>query len=101
MRKTCSRGHVFEKTSACPTCPTCWPGRRKKLLGAGDLPEALSAPALRALDHAKIHSLFRLSQRTEKEVAGLHGMGPKGVRILKEAMRKIGLGFAAADRKAR
>lgn len=96
MRKTCSRGHVFEKTSACPSCPACWLGQRKKLLSAGDLPEALSAPALRALDRAGIHSLFRLSQRTEKEIAELHGMGPKGVRILRASMRRLGLDFKEA-----
>jgi uncharacterized protein YdhG (YjbR/CyaY superfamily) len=26
----CSRGHIFQKTKATPTCPTCWPGRYKK-----------------------------------------------------------------------
>lgn len=96
MKKTCSRGHVFEKTSACPTCPACWPGRKKAILAAGDLPEKLGAPALRALEHAKIRSLFRLSQRTEKEIAGLHGMGPKGIGMLKAAMRRLGLKFRRA-----
>ncbi len=30
MKKTCSRGHVFEKSSLVPSCPVCWPGRYKK-----------------------------------------------------------------------
>ena len=93
MKKTCSRGHVFEKTSACPTCPVCWPGRKKEILAAGDLLEKLGAPALRALDRDGIRSLFRLSQRTEREIADLHGMGPKAIGMLKAAMRKLGLKF--------
>ncbi len=28
--KTCSRGHLFERSSEYPTCPICWPGRYKK-----------------------------------------------------------------------
>lgn len=98
MKKTCSRGHVFEKSSSCPTCPVCWPGRKKGILAAGDLPEQLGAPALRALDRAKIRSLARLSERTEKEVADLHGMGPKGIGMLKTSMRKIGLSFKKKSR---
>lgn len=30
MQKICSRGHVFEKSSAFPVCPFCLPGRYKK-----------------------------------------------------------------------
>lgn len=30
MQKTCSRGHIFEKKSATPMCPVCWPGRYRK-----------------------------------------------------------------------
>jgi hypothetical protein len=29
MKKTCSRGHVFEKSSTMPSCPFCLPGRYK------------------------------------------------------------------------
>jgi hypothetical protein len=93
MKKTCSRGHVFEKTSACPTCPACWPGRKTETPAAGDLPVKLGGPALRALDRAGVRSLFRLSQRTEREIADLHGMGPKGIGLLKAALRKLGLKF--------
>lgn len=98
MRRTCSRGHVFEKTSACPTCPVCWPGMKKGILATGDLPETLPAPALRALDRAKIRSLQRLSERAEADIAGLHGMGPKGIRLLKNALRKLGLKFRKETR---
>lgn len=30
MKKTCSRGHVFEKSSVVPSCPLCLPGRYKQ-----------------------------------------------------------------------
>jgi hypothetical protein len=89
---TCSRGHRFQKSSACPVCPTCWSGYYKKRK-LGDFPEKISAPALRALLNAKIKNLAALSKRTEREVASLHGMGPKGVSMLKQAMRKRGLSF--------
>lgn len=53
-----------------------------------------SAPARRALDNAGIASLEELSKHTEKEIAALHGMGPKAIRILKEAMQEHRLAFA-------
>lgn len=34
QKKTCSRGHVFMKSSDCPVCPKCWPGRYKKTLSS-------------------------------------------------------------------
>ncbi len=52
-----------------------------------------SAPAERALLNARITNLKELSKRTEKEVADLHGMGPKALGILRTAMKKEGLSF--------
>jgi DNA-directed RNA polymerase alpha subunit len=52
-----------------------------------------SAPARRALDNAGIASLEDLSKHTEKEIANLHGMGPKAIRMLKEAMKEKGFAF--------
>lgn len=98
MKKTCSRGHVFEKSSRCLTCPVCWPGQRKKLLMGNDLPQGLGSPALRALEQAGIHSLARLAERTEEEISELHGMGKKGIGMLKAAMRRLGLKFRKEPR---
>lgn len=92
MRKTCSRGHVFDKTSDCPTCPICWSGAYRKDFES-DFPQKLGAPALRALANAKIKGLSQLGRYTEKEIADLHGMGPKGMVMLKEALKKKKLGF--------
>lgn len=91
-RKVCSRGHVFYKSSACPVCPVCWPGARKR--AQSDFPEKLAAPALRALAHADIKTLKGLTKHTEKEIAALHGMGPNAVKLLKLALKDKKYKFA-------
>lgn len=88
----CSRGHRFKKSGDCPVCPVCWSGYYKKK-HLSDFPEKFSAPALRALLTAKITSLAQLTKYREAEIAELHGMGPKGVTMLKAAMRKRKLSF--------
>lgn len=45
----------------------------------------LSAPARRALINNNIYEVKDLLKVTEKEVASFHGMGPKGIRILRSA----------------
>jgi uncharacterized protein YdhG (YjbR/CyaY superfamily) len=92
VRKTCSRGHVFYKSSDCPVCPACWSGYYRKK-AQSDFPKGIGAPALRALVDAKIRSLAKLATRTEAEVAALHGMGPKALGALKRAMRARHLSF--------
>ena len=88
---TCNRGHRFKKSSLCPVCPICWPGRYQKI--KGDFPEDLSAPALRALDNAQIKSLKALSQYSEKEILALHGMGPASLPKLRRALKAKKLTF--------
>ncbi len=58
-----------------------------------DFPK-VSAPAIRALNAAGYFQMEQLTQVTEAEIAALHGMGLKGVRILKEALHERGLDFA-------
>lgn len=86
-------------------CPKCWPARHRHAQavagGSGfyrqrkqsDFPEKLGAPALRALLNAKIISLKQLVKYTESEVLALHGMGPSGIRLLKQALRNKKLSF--------
>lgn len=57
------------------------------------LPNGLSNPALRALSGAGITELHQLSNLKISEIKNLHGMGPKGIRILSEALEKINLTF--------
>lgn len=56
-------------------------------------PDGLSGPALRALNGAGIRSMQELEAWTEQDLAKLHGMGPKGIRILREALARRGRGF--------
>ena len=64
----------------------------KKPEQVNDLPK-LSAPAHRALAGANIATLNDVSQHTEKEISSLHGMGPTGIKALREAMTAKGLSF--------
>lgn len=59
----------------------------------GDLPASIGAPATRALHGEGIETLDELARRTKREVAALHGVGPKAVRILEEALAERGLDF--------
>jgi hypothetical protein len=58
-------------------------------------PKGLSQPAIRALTGAGYTHVEQLANVSEKTIAGLHGMGPKGVRILRETLAEKGLSFAA------
>jgi hypothetical protein len=68
-----------------PTKPTA--------LSDKDFAQGLSQPALRALEGAGYTKLEQLTKATEAEIANLHGMGPKGIRLLKEALEAKGLSF--------
>jgi DNA-directed RNA polymerase alpha subunit len=57
-----------------------------------DLPK-IAAPATRALMAAGCTHLSQLTQVSEAELLALHGMGPKAVRILRDALAERGLSF--------
>ena len=56
-----------------------------------DLPRGIGAPATRALTAAGYTRLDQLAGVPEEDIARLHGMGPKAVRILREALEGRGL----------
>lgn len=58
----------------------------------GDLPR-IGQPALRALRNAGYVRLEQLARLSEAELSTLHGLGPKALRILKEALTARGLNF--------
>jgi len=58
-----------------------------------DFPVKLAAPAYRALVNAGINSLLQLSAHSEKEIAGLHGIGKNALGTLKTALKENGLSF--------
>jgi hypothetical protein len=58
--------------------------------GLDELPK-LSAPATRALHGAGLTTLRQVADVPREELAKLHGMGPKALRILDEALAEHGL----------
>jgi hypothetical protein len=58
-----------------------------------DLPEKLSQPALRALIGAGYTRLEQIAQVSEQDLLKLHGMGPKGIETLRQALKDKGLRF--------
>ncbi|MEU3794510.1 hypothetical protein [Streptomyces fructofermentans] len=59
----------------------------------GDLPAGIGRPATRALLGADVRSLEEVARHTEAELLALHGVGPKAVRVLAEALERKGLAF--------
>ncbi len=60
-------------------------------------PAKLAAPARRALAQAGYTSLEQLAQVRESELLRLHGMGPKAVDLLRQALAERGLTFAKEE----
>ncbi len=59
-----------------------------------DLPQGLSQPARRALLQAGCTRLEQVARLSEAELSRLHGIGPKSIRQLREALAASGLSFA-------
>lgn len=66
----------------------------KKSQHDDNLPK-LSAPARRALATVGVTQLEHLTSHTEREIKNLHGMGPTGMKELREALVQKGLAFKA------
>ncbi len=62
-----------------------------------DLPAELSKPARRALAGAGYVRLEQLTKVSEAELLKLHGMGPKGVALLRQALAARGETFAGSS----
>ncbi|GGT04748.1 hypothetical protein [Streptomyces chromofuscus] len=56
-----------------------------------DLPAGIGKPAGRALLGAGLTTLEQVAQRTASELLALHGVGPKAMRVLSEALGQRGL----------
>ncbi|MEW1820715.1 hypothetical protein AB0323_08005 [Arthrobacter sp. NPDC080031] len=65
-----------------------WPGHTP-------LPKGLSAPARRALAHEGLETLEQVAEFGEGRVAALHGMGPKVMAQLHDAMEEAGIAFGS------
>lgn len=55
------------------------------------LPANIGRPATAALKAANITCIEDVSRLTEKELASLHGVGPKAIGILKHCLEENGL----------
>jgi hypothetical protein len=62
-----------------------------------DFPQSIGNPARQALEAAGYTRLRQLTKVTEVELGRLHGMGPKALRILREALEAKGMSFAAVS----
>jgi hypothetical protein len=58
-----------------------------------DLPRGMSQPALRAFAAAGYQRLEQFAEVSAAELARLHGVGPKAIRLLREALATRGLAF--------
>ncbi len=58
--------------------------------GKDAIPAGIGKPATRALLMAGISSLAQVAERTESELLELHGVGPRAVRLLREALQASG-----------
>ncbi|MGY1742738.1 MULTISPECIES: DNA-binding protein [unclassified Blastococcus] len=56
-----------------------------------DLPRGIGRPATGALLHAGYTRLDQLAGLPERDLLALHGVGPKAVRLLREALAERGL----------
>ena len=63
-----------------------------------DLPPGLSRPARRALTNAGYRRLEQLAGLSEADVEELHGVGPKALDQLRQALVANGLSFADGKR---
>lgn len=96
IKKICSNGHTFYKTSDCPVCPIC---EKEKKPTKGFL-AMISAPAKRALEEAEIKTLKQLSKKTKSEILALHGVGPSAIPILEKELKANHLAFMESKKIA-
>ncbi|WP_460690179.1 hypothetical protein [Nesterenkonia suensis] len=59
----------------------------------GDLPDSIGRTAVRELSHHGIRSLAQAAAHTPKELLAIHGVGPKVIRLLTEALAENGLSW--------
>jgi hypothetical protein len=72
--------------------------KSKDIISTDDLPRGLPEPARRALAGAGVTELQQLERFSEADLRRLHGMGEKGMRLLKEALIARGLRLIPARR---
>jgi 3-methyladenine DNA glycosylase AlkD len=66
---------------------------KNETLPQSELPK-MSKPANRELHNAGFYRLEQFTEVTEGDILKIHGVGPKALRILNEALKEKGLSFA-------
>lgn len=61
--------------------------------GPDALPKSIGKPATRALLGVGVRTLADVADKTEKELLALHGVGPRAVKILAQALEERGRRF--------
>lgn len=64
--------------------------RDRECRDVGDLPRAIGRPATQALVSVGITDLDQVAELTEAELRNMHGVGPKAVRVLSDALHAAG-----------
>jgi hypothetical protein len=59
----------------------------------GDLPNEIGKTAARELSYNGVDSLEKVASHSKKELLAIHGVGPKAIRILGEALAARGLDY--------
>jgi predicted flap endonuclease-1-like 5' DNA nuclease len=59
----------------------------------GDLPDEIGKTAARELSYNGINSLEQVAAHSKKELLAIHGVGPKAISILGEALAAKGLDY--------
>ena len=72
---------------------------RKNTRNEPDFPKGMGQPAVRALASIGVTQLAQLTNYREADLLKLHGIGRKGMRVLKEALAESGLTFADSEKK--
>lgn len=91
MKKICAQGHVFYRSSDCPTCPTC----EKLKQPASVFLAELSNPARNALLHEGIDTIEKLASYSEKQILAIHGIGKASLPAFYKSLEAKGLSFRA------
>ncbi|MDP1922829.1 MAG: hypothetical protein Q8L14_41685 [Myxococcales bacterium] len=64
-----------------------------------ELPPSMGKVALRALEAHGVLRLRDAAALTKDELRGMHGVGPKAIRVLTEALAEQGLGLKVARKQ--
>ena len=70
---------------------------KRQTAQADDFPRGIGQPARRALHGAGYRQLDQLAGVEVTDIAYLHGIGPKAIQVLREALAEKGLTFGGEE----